>query len=58
MLKALAQQQVLLPPVQLNDQGLINTDPRFIAVPDSFINIIPTGAHLLQQNPACPPRWL
>lgn len=29
-------------PPQFNDQGLTNTDPRFIAVPDSFINLIPT----------------
>ena len=29
--------------LQLNDQGIINSDPRFIAVPDQLINIIPTG---------------
>ncbi len=29
--------------LQFDDQGIVNTDPRFIAVPDSFINLIPTG---------------
>ncbi|KAL3145143.1 hypothetical protein ABBQ38_001746 [Trebouxia sp. C0009 RCD-2024] len=27
---------------QLDDQGLLNKDPRFITVPDSFVNNIPT----------------
>ncbi|KAK9805704.1 hypothetical protein WJX72_012559 [[Myrmecia] bisecta] len=27
---------------QLDDQGLVNTDPRFIAVPDGYLNLIPT----------------
>lgn len=29
--------------LQFDDQGIVNTDPRFIAVPDSFINLVPTG---------------
>ena len=28
--------------MQVDDQGLVNTDPRTIAVPDTFINNIPT----------------
>ena len=28
--------------MQSDDQGLVNTDPRTIAVPDTFINNIPT----------------
>ena len=28
--------------LQSDDQGLVNTDPRTIAVPDTFINNIPT----------------
>lgn len=28
--------------VQSDDQGLVNTDPRTIAVPDGFVNMIPT----------------
>ena len=28
--------------LQSDDQGLLNTDPRTIAVPDTFINNIPT----------------
>jgi len=31
---------VFLP--QFDDQGLVNTDARTIAVPDSYVNIIPT----------------
>ena len=27
---------------QLDDQGLVNADPRNIAVPDGFVNMIPT----------------
>lgn len=27
---------------QFDDQGITNTDDRFIAVPDHFINLIPT----------------
>lgn len=27
---------------QLDDQGLLNKDPRFISIPDSFVNNIPT----------------
>lgn len=29
---------------QLDDQGLINRDPRFIAVPNNFVNMIPTDS--------------
>lgn len=32
------------------DQGLINTDPRFIAVPDSFVNMMPTDVRGLTFN--------
>lgn len=28
--------------MQSDDQGLVNTDPRTIAVPDGFVNMIPT----------------
>ncbi len=28
--------------LQFDDQGLVNTDARTIAVPDSYVNIIPT----------------
>ena len=28
--------------LQLDDQGLVNTDPRFIAQPTFFVNNIPT----------------
>ena len=28
--------------LQFDDQGIVNTDPRNIAVPDSYVNIIPT----------------
>lgn len=28
--------------VQLDDQGLVQADPRNIAVPDGFVNMIPT----------------
>ncbi len=28
--------------VQSDDQGLVNTDPRTIAVPESYVNMIPT----------------
>ena len=28
--------------LQMDDQGLVNTDPRTIAVPDYYINMIPT----------------
>ena len=28
--------------MQFDDQGIVNTDPRNIAVPDSYVNIIPT----------------
>lgn len=27
---------------QIDDQGLINTDPRYIAVPTDYLNMIPT----------------
>lgn len=27
---------------QLDDQGLVNADPRNIAVPDGFVNLFPT----------------
>ena len=36
--------------MQFDDQGLINTDPRFIAVPDGFINLIPTDIRGLTFN--------
>ncbi len=32
------------------DQGLVNTDPRFIAVPASYINLIPTDVRGLTFN--------
>ena len=32
------------------DQGLINTDPRYIAVPDGFINLVPTDIRGLTLN--------
>jgi len=28
--------------LQIDDQGLVNTDPRFIAVPNTWVNPIPT----------------
>ena len=28
--------------MQLIDQGLVNTDPRFIIVPDGMLNLVPT----------------
>lgn len=28
--------------VQIDDQGLTNTDPKYIAVPDQYVNMIPT----------------
>ena len=28
--------------MQQDDQGLYNTDPRYIAVPDLYVNLIPT----------------
>ena len=28
--------------LQMDDQGLVNTDPRTIAVPDYYVNMIPT----------------
>jgi len=33
-----------------DDQGLTNTDPRYIAVPDTFINLIPTDVRGLTLN--------
>lgn len=39
------------------DQGLVNTDPRFIAVPDSFINLMPTDVRGLTFN-RTPPQLL
>ena len=36
-------------PVQ-DDQGLVNTDPRYIAVPDQYINLIPTDIRGLTLN--------
>jgi hypothetical protein len=30
---------------QFDDQGIVNTDPRFIAVPDGFVNLSPTDVH-------------
>ena len=35
---------------QFDDQGLVNTDPRFIAVPASYINLIPTDVRGLTFN--------
>ncbi|KAK9812048.1 hypothetical protein WJX73_001087 [Symbiochloris irregularis] len=35
---------------QFDDQGLVNTDPRTIAVPASFINLIPTDVRGLTLN--------
>ncbi len=32
----------MFPLLQFDDQGLVNTDARTIAVPDSYVNIIPT----------------
>jgi len=32
----------VFPLLQFDDQGLVNTDARTIAVPDSYVNIIPT----------------
>lgn len=34
----------------IHDQGLVNTDPRFIAVPDLGINMIPTDVRGLTFN--------
>ena len=28
--------------LQIDDQGLVNTDPRYIAVPNAWVNLIPT----------------
>ncbi len=28
--------------VQVDDQGLVNTDPRNVAVPNTWVNLIPT----------------
>ncbi len=28
--------------LQIDDQGLVNTDPRYIAVPNTWVNLIPT----------------
>jgi len=36
--------------MQFDDQGLVNTDPRFIAVPDGYINLIPTDVRGLTFN--------
>lgn len=32
------------------DQGLVNTDPRFIAVPTGYVNLIPTDIRGLTLN--------
>jgi hypothetical protein len=37
---------------QFDDQGLVQTDPRFIAVPDGYINLIPTDVRGLTFNRA------
>lgn len=37
-------------PAVQDDQGLLNTDPRFIAVPDGYINLIPTDIRGLTLN--------
>ena len=29
-------------PVQVDDQGLVQYDPRYVAVPDTWVNLIPT----------------
>ena len=28
--------------LQIDDQGLVNTDPRYVAVPNTWVNLIPT----------------
>ena len=45
---------------QLDDQGLVNADPRNIAVPDGFVNMIPTDIRGITfartpQQVLCPP---
>ena len=49
------------PCVQLDDQGLVNADPRNIAVPDGFVNMIPTDIRGITfartpQQVHCPPE--
>ncbi len=39
---------MLLP--QFDDQGLVNTDPRTIALPDGFFNSMPTDIHGITFN--------
>lgn len=34
-------------------QGIVKTDPRFIAVPDHFVNLIPTVPGLASAWPCC-----
>ena len=34
--------EVFFPRAQLDDQGLVQADPRNIAVPDQFPNMVPT----------------
>ena len=36
--------------VQVDDQGLVNTDPRYIAVPEGYINNIPTDVRGITFN--------
>jgi hypothetical protein len=31
--------------MQVDDQGLVNTDPRYIAVPNAWVNLIPTNVN-------------
>ena len=45
-----ALRDVLDGPAVQDDQGLLNTDPRFIAVPDGYINLIPTDIRGLTLN--------
>ena len=35
----------ILPALQFDDQGLVNTDPRTIAVPSNAVNMVPTDVH-------------
>ena len=36
--------------LQFDDQGLVNTDPRTIALPDGFFNSMPTDIHGITFN--------
>ena len=45
---------------QFDDQGLLNTDPRTIAVPESYVNNIPTDIRgvSFSRTPAMVRAWL